>query len=226
MLLSSSFKRRHSCPRIPFPIFPAQWSPYSRLISAPAPSMNRTEFVSTHTTFSSFFPDGTVCGEMTQWIPVILLSHCQAAGSHAGKLSIQPKSGKGFQHRHLFRCVTECRKSLTNTYRQEHKHSPSVSVISTSHFIGEDFYCFTLVIFIPLFYYPLSMRSFWYTQMDQPDGFLLTQWNSKTLNQNDSVMSPILFFLRPDGNISSSVHWWEKNICRTYWRLKTKQNGS
>lgn len=35
-----------------------------------------------------------------------------------------------------------------------------------------------------------------------------------------------LLCLWPDGNILSLVHWWEKNICRTCWCLKTKQVGS
>lgn len=65
-----------------------------------------------------------------RWIPVILLSHSQAAGSHGGKLSVRPKSGKGFHRRHLFRCATEWRKSLTNTYRTENKQSLCASVIT------------------------------------------------------------------------------------------------
>lgn len=85
--------------------------------------------------FLSSFLDGTVCGEMSQWIPVILLSHSQAAGSHARKLSIQPKSGKGFHHRHLLKCIAECRKSLTNTYRKQ-TQCFSNNKEATCYFIG------------------------------------------------------------------------------------------
>lgn len=35
-----------------------------------------------------FFLDRSVCGEMSRWIPVILLSHSQAAGSHGGALAV------------------------------------------------------------------------------------------------------------------------------------------
>lgn len=35
-----------------------------------------------------FFLDRSVCGEMCRWIPVILLSHSQAAGSHGGALAV------------------------------------------------------------------------------------------------------------------------------------------
>lgn len=66
----------------------------------------------------------------------------------------------------------------------------------------------------PRFYLQLNMRSSRCSRMDQPDGFLLTQRNSKTTVRLD-IESKLLChvrFLWPDGNISSQ--WWEKNVCR------------
>lgn len=128
MRLARSFKRRHSCTRMLFHIFPAlngvitlQSVFSNRLICALAPSINQPDSVGTHTVFPFFFLDRPESKEMSQWIPVILLSHFEAAGSRAGKLSIEPKSGKGFHPSDLFKCGTGCRKSLRKTYRQKSK---------------------------------------------------------------------------------------------------------
>lgn len=97
MRLARSFKRHHSCTTIPLSHFPSpersdhiavcfQQSAYLRSDSIHEPTRvywHRSEFP-----FFFFFLDRIVCGEMSQWIPVILLSHCEAAGSHGGKLSV------------------------------------------------------------------------------------------------------------------------------------------
>lgn len=83
-----------------------------------------------------------------------------------------------------------------------------------------------LTIFIPQLYLPLNMRSSWYSQMDQPDGFLLTQWNLKTTLRQDlesKCLCHVSDFLWADGNISSPVHWWERNICRIHRHLRPKR---
>lgn len=87
------------------------------------------------------------------------------------------------------------------------------------------FFFFTLPVFIPQFYLPLNMRSSWCTQMDQPDGFLLTQWNSKTRPWVKISLSCLRFFMA----------WWQHLFSSPLVReehsanlptFKTKQDGT
>lgn len=74
--------------------------------------------------------------------------------------------------RHLFKCARECRKSLTNTYRQENEHSLPVSVrtIGRREIQVLVVQRKKLMIFLN-FNLQLNMRPSWDSQMDQPDGF-------------------------------------------------------
>lgn len=123
---SRSFRRRHSCTRILSPpAFPSLSAAIAKrralstgLISAA--TLKQRVFIGTAPTFLFFFffsPSlaRIVCGEMSQWIPVILLSHSQAAGSHGAKLSV----GKGFHHRHLFKCATDSAGNPSHEERPE-----------------------------------------------------------------------------------------------------------
>lgn len=114
----------------------------------------------------------------------MLLGHMEESCPHS--LNQERDSIK----RHLFKCATECRKSLTNTYRQENKHSLRVSVRTIGRHeiqvLAQVVQRKKLMIFLN-FNLQLNMRSSWFSQMDQPDGFFFftyaVEFRDKTLSQ-------------------------------------------
>lgn len=113
----------------------------------------------------------------------MLLGHMEESCPHS--LNQERDSIK----RHLFKCATECRKSLTNTYRQENKHSLRVSVRTIGRHEIQVLVVQRkkLMIFLN-FNLQLNMRSSWFSQMDQPDGFFFfftyaVEFKDKTLSQ-------------------------------------------
>lgn len=197
---------------------------------------NQPEFIGTHTVFPLFL-DRILCGKMSQWIPVILLSHSQAAGSHGGKLSVQPKSRRGFHHRHLyhellFKCATEIpykhlragKQTRVCVFQQQmegltfsswHKNTYSITFFFKFLFLNS------------IFHWTWDHRGAlrWTNQMDfyLRSGIQRLQWG-KTLRVK--ITLSCLWFLWADGNISSPVHWWERIQLLNLPTFKDKQGGS
>lgn len=137
----------------------------------------------------------------------MLLGHMEESCPHS--LNQERDSIK----RHLFKCATECRKSLTNTYRQENKHSLRVSVRTIGRHEIQVLVVQRkkLMIFLN-FNLQLNMRSSWFSQMDQPDGFFFFFFYLRSGIQRQDLESTSPIFSPP-------VNWWERNMSQTNPRL-------
>lgn len=156
----------------------------------------------------------------------MLLGHMEGSCLHS--LNQERDSIK----RHLFKCATECRKSLTNTYRQKNKHSLCVSVMKSRQYEIQILaqgnqrksrrFCFYIGSFLFLNF---ILNWIWdhcgALTSKKPDGFF-----TYAVEYKDKILSQCLRLLGPDGSISLLAHCWQRNSSFYLPAFQTETDGS